>query len=444
MNGIEAKVKAGRPCSVVPSWGNVAYISDFGLVSKSENDRAPLATNLDTSSTTTQERLAYQYYINPHYPTSLTKPPRHNPPTSQEKRLPAMSDAVAAISKAKTAAVAKKPIKKIRPARKQVAVDQIDKSESVQTGKEYNIWYNKWAGGDREDSYGQYVHPPLPSTPPSVPDSLLVTATNSQSEILIVFPALPDVLPDTALDCFGREKHADYRDDMGGVGSFGRQNRTLYVGKMREGATKADTEEIVRRHFGEWGEIVKLNILHNRGVAFVTYANELQAQFAREAMANQSMDGDEILNVRWATEDPNPRSIVDERQRLEELGTAGITSKIDVHADLVEAVQAVKALEDGDVDDLYPIPDPTREREEDNDEPPSKRLRLEGGPSAASAGGGGLFGGDAMENIKYFADLARQQAQQQQQASNGKPTAATSKPNASALVGGYGSDSDAE
>jgi hypothetical protein len=35
-----------------------------------------------------------------------------------------------------------------------------------------------------------------------------------------------DILPDTALDCFGREKHADYRDDMGGVGSFGRQNRT--------------------------------------------------------------------------------------------------------------------------------------------------------------------------------------------------------------------------
>jgi RNA recognition motif-containing protein len=42
-----------------------------------------------------------------------------------------------------------------------------------------------------------------------------------------------------------------------------------------------------------------VNILYNRGVAFITYANELQAQFAREAMANQSMDGDEILNVRY-------------------------------------------------------------------------------------------------------------------------------------------------
>jgi hypothetical protein len=41
-----------------------------------------------------------------------------------------------------------------------------------------------------------------------------------------------------------------------------------------------------------------VNILYNRGVAFLTFANEMQAQFAREAMANQSMDGDEILNVR--------------------------------------------------------------------------------------------------------------------------------------------------
>lgn len=48
-----------------------------------------------------------------------------------------------------------------------------------------------------------------------------------------------------------------------------------------------------------------MNILYNRGVAFITYANELQAQFAREAMANQSMDGDEILNVRYALLSPS-------------------------------------------------------------------------------------------------------------------------------------------
>lgn len=62
----------------------------------------------------------------------------------------------------------------MRPARKQVKPGQVTKNEVVQTGKEYStqyngaledvivanvdmidIWYNKWAGGDREDSYSK-------------------------------------------------------------------------------------------------------------------------------------------------------------------------------------------------------------------------------------------------------------------------------------------------
>ena len=98
--------------------------------------------------------------------------------------------------------------------------------------------------------------------------------------------------------CFGREKHAEYRDDMGGVGSINRVNRTIYIAKMGETPDKKQTEETLLRHFSEWGKIVKHNILHGRGIAFVTYEQELNAQFAKEAMANQSMDMDEILNVR--------------------------------------------------------------------------------------------------------------------------------------------------
>ena len=41
-------------------------------------------------------------------------------------------------SKSVTTTTAKKLLKKLRPARKQVRVDQIDKTESVQTGKEYS------------------------------------------------------------------------------------------------------------------------------------------------------------------------------------------------------------------------------------------------------------------------------------------------------------------
>jgi hypothetical protein len=67
--------------------------------------------------------------------------------------------------------------KKQKPARKQVAPGQVEKKEAPQTGKEYStssilwlvscviperaiwtdIWYNKWAGGDREDSYSKCV-----------------------------------------------------------------------------------------------------------------------------------------------------------------------------------------------------------------------------------------------------------------------------------------------
>ena len=65
--------------------------------------------------------------------------------------------------------------KKLKPARKQVTPGQVEKKEAPQTGKEYSasgvlpllfclvferviwtdIWYNKWAGGDREDSYSK-------------------------------------------------------------------------------------------------------------------------------------------------------------------------------------------------------------------------------------------------------------------------------------------------
>ena len=45
------------------------------------------------------------------------------------------------------------------------------------------------------------------------------------------------------------------------------------------------------------GSTVK--ILQSRGVAFVTYVQELNAQFAKEAMMHQSLDNDEILNVRY-------------------------------------------------------------------------------------------------------------------------------------------------
>ena len=61
-----------------------------------------------------------------------------------------------------------------------------------------------------------------------------------------------------------------------------------------------------------------VRVLNSRGVAFITYTNEANAQFAKEAMAHQSLDQSEILNVRWATVDPNPLAQKREARKIEE------------------------------------------------------------------------------------------------------------------------------
>lgn len=61
-----------------------------------------------------------------------------------------------------------------------------------------------------------------------------------------------------------------------------------------------------------------VRVLNSQGVGFVTYTNESNAQFAKEAMAHQSLDHDEVLNVRWATPDPNPMAQAREARRIEE------------------------------------------------------------------------------------------------------------------------------
>ena len=99
------------------------------------------------------------------------------------------------------------------------------------------------------------------------------------------------------------------------MGSFLRQNRTLYVGRIH---VTDDIEEVVARHFAEWGQVERTRVLTGRGVAFVTYSNEANSQFAKEAMAHQSLDHNEILNVRWATQDPNPLAQKREARRIEE------------------------------------------------------------------------------------------------------------------------------
>ncbi|KAG8681773.1 Pre-mRNA-splicing factor [Ceratobasidium sp. 395] len=238
-------------------------------------------------------------------------------------------------------------------------------------------------------------------------------------------------MEDSSKDCFARDKFSDYRDDMGGVGSFTRQNRTLYIGRIKETGPGSETEEIVRRHFKMWGEIVFLRVLQYRSVAFVTYADEANAQFAKEAMACQSMDNDEILNVRWATEDPNPTSKIAEKRRLEEIGSVAIANKLDPR--MVDAVRHIRALED---EEAVPEPPSPPEKRQRLAEPEPEPEEPEEPPQT------GLLSAQTLEGLKYLAEMRRRQeaAAQSKVASN----AAASRPAAVGLggLGGYASDED--
>ncbi|KAJ8508585.1 hypothetical protein ONZ45_g9149 [Pleurotus djamor] len=325
---------------------------------------------------------------------------------------------------------APRPPKKLKPARKQVKPGDVEKKETVQTGKEYNIWYNKWAGGDREDSYSNKVKSQTRCQIKR--DSGLTRANTTGIRYCCLFfargccpygweceylHALPDpekALPDSSKDCFARDKFADYRDDMGGVGSFNRQNRTLYVGRIKETGNGQETEEVVLRHFREWGDIERIRVLQYRSVAFVTYVSEFHAQFAKEAMACQSLDNDEILNVRWATEDPNPTQKVAEKRRLEDMGQEAIRAKMDPR--IVDAMRSVRALEEGDTLDEGYIMEENRDEADDPETNVSKRRRLDNGPGSPPPlpevpvdppKPAGLLNADTLESLKYFAEIRK-------------------------------------
>ena len=117
-------------------------------------------------------------------------------------------------------------------------------------------------------------------------------------------------------DIFHRPLYESHRQDMGGNGSFSSTHWGLYVGNI---TPYRDTEEVLRRHFGEFGELESVTMPKGNGViAFVNYTNKANAQFAREAMKSQPMDNPkEVLKVRWAHDDRNPRA-VEKRARIGE------------------------------------------------------------------------------------------------------------------------------
>ena len=125
--------------------------------------------------------------------------------------------------------------RKRRPARPQVDPEDIKSEPPPQTGTIFNIWYNKWSGGDREDKYLSQTHAKGRCNVAQdsgytrgdrVPGSYFclffargICPRGHECEYLHRLPGLHDHF-NPNIDCFGREKHNEYRDDMGGVSLY--------------------------------------------------------------------------------------------------------------------------------------------------------------------------------------------------------------------------------
>lgn len=217
--------------------------------------------------------------------------------------------------------------KKVKPARLQVDPETIpDDDKPPQTGNVFNIWFLKWSGGDSSTKNFTKLKFRV-----NIKKDSGYTRAPSNAPLCLFFargccylgkrcsyyhrlPKDTDYFIPTQ-DCFGRDKTSDYKDDMNGVGSFNKVNRTLYIGGLH---MNDKMENTLTKHFQEFGSIEKIRVLHNKACAFITFRTENEAQFAKEAMQNQSLDGNEILNIRWANEDPNPEAQRQEKRRLEE------------------------------------------------------------------------------------------------------------------------------
>lgn len=201
---------------------------------------------------------------------------------------------------------------------------------------EYNIWYNRYSSDFHEKRYKASTRcdskrdAGLTRADLVNPDNAYICiffakgscAHGRRCQFLHRVPTDADNAKlDSLHDCFGRERHATDRDDMGGIGSFTRDCRTLFVGSLQISNIRR-LEESLLKHFGEWGEIEQLVVKPKYGCAFVRYKNRANAEFAKIAMSEQSLDQDEQLNIRWAHDDPNPRVIRElQVQREEKVAT---------------------------------------------------------------------------------------------------------------------------
>jgi hypothetical protein len=216
-----------------------------------------------------------------------------------------------------------------------------ENSKPDQSGQVFNIWYSKWTGGETNGRTG-LVHAKhrcdvkrdsgYTGADKYIKEGQInrthyfclyfargYCCNGKNCEYLHRIPTDFDIFSPT-VDCFGREKFMDYRDDMSGIGSFKKVNKTLYINRIAD--ISGNIELKISKCFSDFGDISYIKVLFDKNAAFVSYKLESQAQFAKEAMYGQSLiigNISETLNVRWANEDPKYSSRKRNRDEQNEL-----------------------------------------------------------------------------------------------------------------------------
>ncbi|CAR23511.1 active spliceosome conformation promoter CWC2 [Lachancea thermotolerans CBS 6340] len=228
-----------------------------------------------------------------------------------------------------------------RSAPVQISEAELPSSIPPQTGLTFNVWYNKWSQGNSGQS--RFVSPyrldvdlhqgNTKGDKARQPFFCLyfckgMCCMGKRCEYLHHVPDTEDIarlsLRSDVMDCFGREKHSHYREDMGGVGSFQKKNRTLYVGGItgalnNQQLKASQIENRLRFSFGKLGPLERIRYVENKNCAFIKYKHQASAEFAKETMSNQTLltpsdkewvnrrEGTGLL-VKWANDDPNPEA----------------------------------------------------------------------------------------------------------------------------------------
>lgn len=212
-----------------------------------------------------------------------------------------------------------------RPARKQLDKPYIKNFAYQQGDEEYNIYYDKYLNDkgvrDREPAATRcdpekdvgYTKADLYDPDTSYLCLHFVRGCCCEGGNCRYFHHMPSLEEckkiDPLKDIFGRTRHAKHREDMGGIGCFQKECRTLYVAdlKLPPGNDPVDqVNEMLWRHFSIWGRVEDITFIPSKCIAFVKYYHRCYAEIAKEAMSNQALDFDEMISIKWANDDPNP------------------------------------------------------------------------------------------------------------------------------------------